>query len=113
MKIGSSHEKKRPTTPSVRPHVTGSDQSLENSQLSCPAEVKTVVCGHIRHLSINPRLKETHVSLPVLRKQQKHYKYTLYILTCDVRMQAGSEMAPRRRQLTLRRTEGSTGVSRK
>ena len=35
------------------------------------------------------------------------------LLTCVVRMQEGRLMAPRRRQLTLRRIEGSTGVSRK
>lgn len=34
-------------------------------------------------------------------------------LTCVVRMHEGNEMAPKRRQLTLRRTEGSTGVSKR
>lgn len=91
--------------------MTGSGQSLENPHLSCTAEIKTVVCGHVRRLSITPRLKERRVSLPVLKKQ--HVSAHIGILTCDVRMQAGREMAPRRRQLTLRRTEGSTGVSRK
>lgn len=34
-------------------------------------------------------------------------------LTCVVKIQEGIEIAPKRRQLTLRRTDGSTGVSRK
>lgn len=106
---------------SLRPYMTWSLQSLEDSQLSCTTKLETVVCSDVGHLSFKARLKEKKkVSEVKLNHRISDQclspvaKYCLnHPLTCVVRMQEGSEIAPKRRQLTLRRTEGSTGVSRK
>lgn len=52
----SGRERRRPTPGSVEPHVAGSDQALEDAQLSGPAEVEAVVCGQVRRLSVEARL---------------------------------------------------------
>lgn len=54
------------------PQVTGSGQSLENPQLSRPAEVKAVVCGQVRRLSVKGRLKERLFPLSVPKRRKEN-----------------------------------------
>lgn len=94
--------------------MTWSLQSLKDAQLSCPAKLETVVRRDVGQLSFN-------ASLSGRKKKKKNqvksntmsFLLPVIDLTCVVIMQEGSDMAPKRRQLTLRRTVGSTGVSRK
>lgn len=44
---------------SLHPRLTGPRQSLEDSQLSCAGEIKTVVGGDVGQLPLNTRLKQT------------------------------------------------------
>lgn len=103
--------------------MTWSLQSLEDSQLSCTAKFEAVVCGDVGQLSFNAGLKVGGGGGQRAFRSKNQTTMSLYYmfrehllerpLACVVTMQEGSDIAPKRRQLTLRRTFGCTGVSRK